>query len=519
MPQPPYLVDALQIEPGSGDTLTISRGSAEGAMRFVDAVIASGVLLPELIGLRQITGVFIVGRAGDGAPFTAIQDALDAIPASSSQSAPSLVLIMPGEYAENITIERDGVSFVSVGGVRIVNSGVGDTITIASSIASTPLGVHLRGVEVENTSIGNACVRIIGADQFAAGTVTVNTAPLAAGDTITIAGIPLAGVASARTSGSDNFSVSGGTTAAIAGEIAAAINDAANSFAALVEASAAGSVVTVTAVTAGTGGNAITLVVSTTPVGGLTLSGGALTGGGAAGSLVGSEVITIEDCKLIASAVGNYQILADTANYIDVRGGTWRGSASTSEVNVSNCAAFRLFGVEWVNDLNLTYDAGSDQPSDISSAYEVKMCGRVNNSLVSLLGEGSLAYGSCPVMGDLVVGGDRTLDVRHSTFGALTLSGTTAATLRHSSRSSVVLGGGNPTLAESRVIGSQAFAASATETVAFTISQPDAAYQVLLESPTTAETLAVTAKAAGSFDIGASGVITGTVGYTVVRDL
>ena len=99
MAQPPYLLDVLQIEPGSGDTLTISRDSTAGAMSFVDAIISGGVLLPNLVGLRNVTGLFIVGRAGDGAPYTTIQSALDAIPTGSSAAAPSLVMVMPGVYA------------------------------------------------------------------------------------------------------------------------------------------------------------------------------------------------------------------------------------------------------------------------------------------------------------------------------------------------------------------------------------------------------------------------------------
>ena len=519
MPQPPYLVDELQIEPGSGDTLTVSRDAAEGAMKFVDAILSSGVLLPELVGLRNVTGVFVVGRAGDGAPYTSIQDALDAVPNTSSAAAPSLVLLLAGLYTENIFIQKDGVFLVSPGGAKILNSGASDTVTISAAIPVTPLTTLLRGLEIENTSTGNACVRVIGADSFASGAVTVVTAPLVAGDTVTIAGTPLTGIAASRTSGSNDFSTLGGTTGAIAGEIAAAINDPLNSFATLVVATVAGPIVTLTAATAGSAGNAITLVVATTPVGGLTASGATLTGGGAAGSLLGSEVISIEECQLIASAAGSFQILADTSNYIDVRGGTWRGSASTSEANVANCAAFRLFGVEWANDLNLTYDTGVDQPSDPASSYEVLGCGRVQDSLASLIGAGSLIYGGVPQMGGVTMGGDRTLDVRHSTMGALTLSDTVVATLRNSARSSVVLGGGTPTLAESRSLGTQAFAVSSLETVTFTVPQPDASYSVLLESPTTAETLAVTTKAAASFDIGSSGAITGTVGFTVVRDL
>jgi hypothetical protein len=519
MPQPPFLVDALQIEPGAAGTRTLDRDAATGAIQFVDAIITGGVLLPELVGLRNITGVFVVGRAGDGAPYTSIQDAVDAIPNTSNAAAPSVVLMMPGVYQENVVLQKDGVYLASPGGAKIINSGVEDTLVISASTSVTPLQVVLRGVEIENTEAGQACVRIDGADSFASATVTVNTAPLAAGDTITINGTALTGIAASRTSGSDDFSTLGGTTDAIAAEIAAAINDTANSFATLVEATVLGSVVTLTAVTAGAAGNAITLVSATTPGGGLTDSGATLSGGGAAGSVVGSGVISIEDCKLVASAAGSFQLLAVTVNYIDVRGGTWRGSASTSEATVFNCAAFRMFGVEWANDLNLSYSTGSDQPSDVSSAYEVIGVGRINDTLSSLVGAGSLLMASCPRTAGVTVGGDRSLDVRHSSIGTLTLSDTTAATLRNSARTGVTLGGGTPTLAESRAIGSQAFAASASEGVAFVIDQPDSSYQVLLESPTTAETLAVTSKTASNFTISASGAITGTVGYTVLRDL
>ena len=519
MPQPPLLVDALQIEPGSGDTLTVNRDAVAGAMKFVDAILTSGVLLPELVGLRNITGVFVVGRAGDGAPYTSIQDALDAIPITSNAALPSVVLMMPGVYQENVVLQKDGVYMASPGGAKIINSGAEDTLVISASTSVTPLQVVLRGVEIENTESGQACVRVDGADSFAAATVTVNTTPLAAGDTVTIGGTALTGIAASRTSGSNDFSTLGGTTDAIAAEIAAAINDTANSFATSVEATVLGSVVTITAVTAGAAGNAISLVSATTPGGGLTDSAAALSGGGAAGSLVGSGVISIEDCKLVASAAGGFQLMADTMNYLDVRGGSWRGSSSTSEAMVFNCATFRLFGVEWVNDLNLSYSTGSDQPSDVSSSYEVIKCGRVSDSLSSLTGAGSIIFASCPRMGDVAIGGDRTLDVRHSTMGTLTLSDTTTATTRNSARAGVALGGGTPTLAESRALGSQAFAASAAEVVSFTVPQPDSSYQVLLESPTTAETLAVTAKGAASFTISASGAITGTVGYTVLRDL
>lgn len=519
MPQPPFLTDALQVEPGTttfGSRL-IDRDTTDGGLRFSDPNLT--ISLKDLAGVRNVTGVFVVGRAGDGAAYTTVQEALDAVPSTSSAAAPSLVWVLPGEYTENLTVEKDGIILASAGGARFVNSGAEDTITVKASIAATPLKIALLNLEVENTSTGNACLRVLGADSFATGTVTVNNAPLATGDTLTIGGVLLTGVIGARTPGADDFSVSGGTTDAIAAEIAAAINDVANSFATLVEASVAGSIVTLTAVTAGAVGNTITLAASTTPVGGFTLSGATLTGGGAAGSVVASQGLQVTDCNLIASAVGSFQIVADTSNYIDVHGGSWRGSASTSQVTAVNCARFSLFGVEWVNDLNLSYDTGADQPSVTTSEYKFTSLGRAGDVICNLVGAGSLGFDLCPEVGNVTMGGDQTLTMKSCSLGDLSLDDTTAATLVRSSRGTLTLAGGTPTLQESLSLGSQNFAASASETVTFAIPQPDANYRVFVDPPTVAEVVAVTARTAASFTISASAAITGDVGYSVMRSL
>jgi hypothetical protein len=111
----------------------------------------------------------------------------------------------------------------------------------------------------------------------ATGSLTV-AALLAAGNTITIAGIALTGVAGARTPGDNDFDASLGTEDALAAEIAAALNDTENEFDATVFAVAAGPVVNLVAGAdyIGPYGNAVTLATST---GDITLSGPALTGG------------------------------------------------------------------------------------------------------------------------------------------------------------------------------------------------------------------------------------------------
>jgi hypothetical protein len=519
MAQPPFLVDQIQIDPGSGDTLTIGRYATDGSLRFVDAVVTGGINLSELAGIRNATGVYVVGSAGAGAAYTSVQDALDAIPTTSSASNPSLVLILPGVYQEDVAIVRDGVYLVGLGGVRIVNATATHTITVKASIDTTPSTVLLRNLTVECTEDANAAIRLLGADTFATGTVTVDNAPLTAGDTITIGGVTLTGVSGTRTSGSNDFSVNGTTEDDIASEIAAALNDASNAFTGIVTASAALNVVTLTAVTAGSTGNSITIAVATSVAGDLVASGATLAGGSAAGNQVLSDALLVDNCTLIASGVGSFQILAETVNHVYVRGGTFFGSSSTSILSASNTALFSVSGVGWVNDVELAYDSGLDQPSDATSAYTFHGCPRVDDMTVDLSGVGSLRITDCPSIASVSQGGDRTLQVVGSAItGALTLSDTVAATTGRTTRGSVVLGGGTPTLSESRVLGTATFAASAAETISFTIAQPDTSYSVSIEPPAVTQPIAVRNKTVNGFDLDTAPAYTGTVDYIVFRD-
>lgn len=112
----------------------------------------------------------------------------------------------------------------------------------------------------------------------ASGTITVNNT-LAAGDTITINGHVLTGVGGARTPGLNNFNATLGTTNALATEIAAALNDAANAFAAEITATANLNVISITVDTPGPGGNDYDLAAATTPAGRVSVSGSTLSGG------------------------------------------------------------------------------------------------------------------------------------------------------------------------------------------------------------------------------------------------
>jgi len=515
MAQSPFLVDQIQIEPGATGTRLINRDS-EGSLQFQDPDITS-VLLKNLVGARNISGVYVVG-SGDGAAYTTIQGALDAVSDSSSATNPSVVLVYPGVYPETLTLQKDGVMVQGLGSAVLQNSGLNDTLEISASQDATPKKIVLRDLRIECSAAAKACVRVVGADTFASGTITVVTAPLTAGDSFEIGGVTFTGIEGTRTSGSDNFNVLGDADA-VAAEIAATINDTSNSLVGTVTAEVTGAVVTITAATAGAVGNAITLSVSTTVGGALTVSGATLSGGGSDNSLVASEGLLIDRCELVASGAAAYQVVADTCGPVDVRGGSWRGSDNASLSTFSNCSRVRVHGLEWANDIEVAYDTSLDRPSDTTSAYSLFGIDRVNEVLSNLLGEGSLSIGRCPQFDTGVSqDGDRTLTVLHSSVGDLVLEGTTAATLTASTRSSATAASGTPTLAENKVLGSVAFAASNSGAYAFDVTQPDSNYSVLLENPSIAATLAVSNKTTAGFDIDSNAVFTGTVGLLIVRD-
>jgi hypothetical protein len=231
------------------------------------------------------------------------------------------------------------------------------------------------------------------------------------------------------------------------------------------------------------------------------------------------EGLFIEDCTLQATGTAAGQVSGDTCNNIYVRGGTFLGSASGTEVVAVNCAKVSLSGVDKVFDLNLGYDLGNPQPSIVTSEYVLEGVLAAGDILANLFGAGSLKVLSCPSVGDVGVSGDRTFLARSSGLGGVTLSDTIGATLVGSTRGLLSVGSGTPTLQESLVSGTQSFVASASESVLFNILQPDTSYRVFLDVPTTAVVAAVTARTTSGFTISTSVPYTGSIGFTVIRQI
>ena len=177
MPQPAFQVDVLQIEPGSGTTQTVGRNAVSGDLKFVSPAIPAGIDLLSLAGLRNMASVYLVGKSGSGAPYTAIQDAIDAVNGATSSAAnPALILIGPGVYTELLTIQKDGLFLVGLGAVTINNGAATDhTITVNNGAGTPPQQVVFQNLKVTNNAPNYACIRLAGGAASNIGLVTGTT--------------------------------------------------------------------------------------------------------------------------------------------------------------------------------------------------------------------------------------------------------------------------------------------------------------------------------------------------------
>jgi hypothetical protein len=518
MAQPPFKTDVLQIEPAASGMRTIDRDPTLGELRFTDPSFPSGVVLAQLVGVQTIPSTFVVGTGG-GAQYTTIQAAIDAIPTTGSAVNPQVILVFPGTYNEKLTIDKDGVVLVGQGFVSIVNNDADPTIhVVQGSVTQIPRFVRFVNLNIVAEDDGSSCLHLDGSNTFATGSFTIATAPLAAGDVLTIGGLNLTGIAGGRTSGADNFNCTLGSTAALAAEIVAALNDPSNSFATTVTAALGGSYVDLTAVVPGSGGNTITLAATTVPPGGITPSGATLTNGGGQGSLVGVDGIEVLRCDFAATGIGTKQIVAETVNRVTVSGGSWQGSSSTSLSTVSQTAFFSLNAVEWVSGLEVAYDIFLDEPDAPPDGWTMQNVGRAGTLLINLVGTGYTFITGCPLVGHTTHNGDRTFRAVGSVFGNMLVEDTVAATLINCARGT--LGGtGTGTVQESSVVGSVSFAASALEVVTFPVAQPNAGYTVVLDVPSISVTAGVTSRTAAGFTVETSVPYTGSIGYSVLRQL
>lgn len=170
MAQDPFLIDQVDIEPGSAGTRRIKRDAGTGGLAFTDPV-AGTLLLSQLAGLRNIPNVFIVGKSGMGAQYTTIQDALDDVPIGASATNPYIILVLSGRYDETINIVRDGVRLIGWGQPEIRSAlettpdalGADHTLIVSAQLGTIPRTTIIENFIISNVHSTKAAVRVVGA--------------------------------------------------------------------------------------------------------------------------------------------------------------------------------------------------------------------------------------------------------------------------------------------------------------------------------------------------------------------
>ncbi len=158
----PNSVKATTFQVGNSLVL-VSRNTDTNEMQLQDGVVTTPQTLASLAGLRNVTGVLVVGRAGTGAQYTTITSALAAVPASSSVALPTVILVCPGVYSENLTIDHDGVVLFGLGQVTLTPATNNPTVKIQAGVSTTPLSVELVNLKIVQSNDSQDCVKVLGA--------------------------------------------------------------------------------------------------------------------------------------------------------------------------------------------------------------------------------------------------------------------------------------------------------------------------------------------------------------------
>ncbi len=483
MAQQPIQLDALQIVGDSGTGTRLISSDTLGRLVFSDPEVASATLSQLLGSLSSLTGVYVVstdgGSAtvdGNGSPMTSIQAALDAVPNTSSASNPSLILVAPGTYVEDIRIVKDGVTIQGLGDVTL--QGVGsETVSVLQGVSTLPRRVRLQGLTITNSDPSGVCLGA-SSERFATGTVTVTSLP-AGGDTLSLNGTTLTAVCSPTVPGAGQYLV--GATVEETAENIVSVASADAAINSLMRVTRLGAVITVEALTTGAGGNALTLATSVPAT--FVLSGATLTGGlnATTGSDLLSDVLEVFNCNLLALGVTSYQVRADAVGNTHFRHVSCRGSSTGSTFSLTQCSRVELEHVTDGQTLVFGYTtAGTLIPSTAPTTYRVLFCNFANSSATYLTGV-SEAEVRASRFGVLSVAGDRPYRFLNSDVEGLSVYDMAQVSLRETQYTTIA-GSATATLSESGVTGTLTYTSSTAEFVTFAVPQPDADYVVLLSS-------------------------------------
>lgn len=169
-----FKTEVIQIAPETvGATLSIQKDSASNSLQFQDGLVGP-INLRDLASLGTLSNVFVVGT-GAGAKYSTISAAVTAVSGSSSPTNPSLILVMPGTYTENVVIQKDGISIVGFGYPILTApaSSSNPTVLIQDGVSTHPTTVLLQGLQIVNPNTGQTCLSIQGGSGSTVGSSTL----------------------------------------------------------------------------------------------------------------------------------------------------------------------------------------------------------------------------------------------------------------------------------------------------------------------------------------------------------
>lgn len=241
---------------------------------------------------------------------------------------------------------------------------------------------------------------------------------------------------------------------------------------------------------------------------------------GGIGSTVGSGLLDIADCELVATGVGGFVLDADTVNNVRLSNINCTGTNATSILRAQQVASLELRNVTGAARLLVDYDSGGDIPSVAGSVNVMRDCSFSSDATIGLDGVGTWDSANNDY-GDVTVGGDQSMTFRNDAMGNLVVNDTVAVERIDGSRGTLA-GSGGSSVAERSLRGEASFGASASEAVTFDAPMPDADYTVSLDPELVAAAFDdiphVTSPLATGFTISFGAAQTTTVRWTVTRN-
>ena len=154
-------LDGISFDQENYANTKIYINHVDGTLVLQDQEIAA-LTLAQLVGFENIDNVFIVGKAGSGAKYKNIQDALNDVAVTSSFLAPSVILVTAGVYQESLTIQKDGVHIIGLGRV-VISGAVGFASVLIDDLGGViPQVTHLENLIIEKDQDAEACVEVSG---------------------------------------------------------------------------------------------------------------------------------------------------------------------------------------------------------------------------------------------------------------------------------------------------------------------------------------------------------------------